>query len=136
MITKTIIVQNYIKVNAAVTLPAIFENTVKPLNSGHQRVLKNLSVIERCPLLGADLKKIVTFGTQHFIDYSWHVHYLGCPVLGGFTVFWNYILSSKKFDCPLFLCVQYWSERFSPFIMKKFVFSDIRNNVYYSKFWN
>ena len=28
---------------------------VKPLNSGHLRVLKNLSVIERYPLLGGNL---------------------------------------------------------------------------------
>ena len=38
-------------------------DTVKHLNSGHLRVLKNLSVIERCPLLGGYLKRIVTFGT-------------------------------------------------------------------------
>ena len=35
--------------------------TVKRLNSGHLRVSKNLSVIERCPLLGGNLKKIVPF---------------------------------------------------------------------------
>ena len=40
-----------------------FNTTVKPLNSRHLRVLKNLSVIERCQLLGGNLKKIVTFGT-------------------------------------------------------------------------
>ena len=38
-------------------------DTVKPLNSGHLRVFKNLSVIERCPLLGGYLKRIVTFET-------------------------------------------------------------------------
>ena len=38
-------------------------NTMKPLNSGHLRALKNLSVIERFPILGGNLKKIVTFGT-------------------------------------------------------------------------
>ena len=56
-----------------------------------------MSVIERCPLLGDNLKKIVTFKTQHFVRYSWHVCYLGCPLLGGFTVltdtFWR--LSNK-----------------------------------------
>ena len=57
------------------------------LNSGHLRVLKNLSVIERCPLLGDNFKKIVTFGTKPFVRYSRHVCYLGCPLLGGFTVF-------------------------------------------------
>ena len=39
-------------------------NTVKPLNSRHLRVLKNLSVIERCLLLGGNFKKIVTSGTN------------------------------------------------------------------------
>ena len=37
--------------------------------------LKNLSVIARCPLLGGNLKKIVTFGTKRFVRYSWHVRY-------------------------------------------------------------
>ena len=37
-------------------------STVKPLNNGHLRVLKNLSVIKRCPLLGGSLTKIVIFG--------------------------------------------------------------------------
>ena len=63
-----------------------WEQRVKPLNSGHLRVLKNLSVIGRCPLLGGNFKKIITFGTQHFVLYSWPVRYLGCLLLGGFTV--------------------------------------------------
>ena len=50
----------------------------------HLRVLKNLSVIERCPLLGGNLKKIVTFGTSLFIRCSRHVCYLECLLLGGF----------------------------------------------------
>ena len=62
------------------------KHTVKPLNSGHRRVLKNLPVIKRCPLLGGSLTKIVTFGTEHFVRYSRHVRYLGCSVLGSFTV--------------------------------------------------
>ena len=37
--------------------------TVKPLNRGYLRVFKKLSVIERCPRLGGNLKKIVTLGT-------------------------------------------------------------------------
>ena len=48
-------------------------NTVKPLNSGHLRVLKKLSVIKRCPLLGGSLTKIVTIGTKYFARYSRHV---------------------------------------------------------------
>ena len=59
---------------------------VKPLNSGHLRFLKNLSVIKRCPLLGGSLTKIVTFETKHFVHYSSHVRHLGYPLLGGFTV--------------------------------------------------
>ena len=38
-------------------------HTVKPLNSEHLRVLKNLPVIDRCPLLRGNLIKIVKFGT-------------------------------------------------------------------------
>ena len=59
----------------------------KPLNSGDLRVLKNLSVIKRWPLLGGRLTKIVIFGTKSFVRYSRHVRYLGCPLLRGFTVF-------------------------------------------------
>ena len=64
----------------------LFHSTVKPLNSGHLRVLKNLSVIKRCPLLGGSLTKTFTFGTKYYVRYSWHVRYLGCPLLSGFTV--------------------------------------------------
>ena len=60
---------------------ASFTNTVKPLNSGQK-----LSVTKRCPLLWGSLTKIATFGTEHFVCYSRHVHYLRCPLLGGFTV--------------------------------------------------
>ena len=60
---------------------------MKPLNSGHLRLLKNVSVIERCPLLGGNLKKISHFGTKRIIRYSRHVRYLGCPLLGGFTIY-------------------------------------------------
>ena len=41
-------------------------------DSGQLRVIKNLSVIERCPLLGDNLKKIVTFETKCFVRY-WEV---------------------------------------------------------------
>ena len=67
--------------------------TVKPLNSGHLRVLKNLSVIERCRLLEGNFKKIVTFWTKCFDCYSWLARFLGCSLLGGFTV---YIIVSIK----------------------------------------
>ena len=65
-------------------LSSVVKNTVKPLNSGQLRVLKKLSVIQRCSLLGENFKKIVTFGAQSFVRYSWHVHYLECPLQGGF----------------------------------------------------
>ena len=51
-------------------------NTVKPLNSEHLWVLKNLSAIERCLLLGGNFKKIYPFGTKCFVRYLWHVRYL------------------------------------------------------------
>ena len=78
---------------------------MKPLNSGHLRVLKNLSVIERYPLLGVNLKKIVTFGTKRFVRYSRHVHYLGCRLLGGFTVIQKWFSLTIK-SLP-YTCV-YW----------------------------
>ena len=64
----------------------VIDYTGKPLNSGHLWVLKNVSVIKRCPLLGGSLTKIVTCRTKHFVFYWKHVRYLGCPLLGGFTV--------------------------------------------------
>ena len=57
---------------------------LKSLNSGHLWVLKNLSVIKRYPLLGGSLTKIVIFGTKHFVHYSRHDCYLGCPAVGEF----------------------------------------------------
>ena len=50
-------------------------NTVKPLNCIHLRVLKSLSVNERCVLLKGNLKKAVTFGTDCFVCSSRHVCY-------------------------------------------------------------
>ena len=44
---------------------------------------------KRCLLLGGSLTKIVTCGTKHFVRYSRHVRYLGCLLLGGFTVLEN-----------------------------------------------
>ena len=43
--------------------------TVKPLNSGHVQVLKSLSIIERCPLLGGNFEKTLTFRTKCFAHY-------------------------------------------------------------------
>ena len=84
--------------------------TVKPLNSGHLRVLKNLSIIERCPQLGGNFKKIVTFETKRFVRYSWHARCLGCPLLGGFTV--SLFLEKEKivnllYDLYMFLLFCY-----------------------------
>ena len=60
---------------------------MKPLNSGHLWVFKNVSVIKRCPLMGDKLTKIVKFGTTNFVRYSGHVRYLGCPLGGKFLFF-------------------------------------------------
>ena len=60
-------------------------NAVKALNSGLLRVFKKLSIIERCPLLGGNLKRFLTFGIQSFFRYSRHVRYFECPLLGRFT---------------------------------------------------
>ena len=58
------------------TLQFILNNTVKLLNSGHLRVLKNLSVIEGCPLLGGNFKKIVTFlSAIHGMSAIWDALY-------------------------------------------------------------
>ena len=67
-------------------LQLFVDYTLKPLNSGHLRVLKSLSVIERCPLLGENLTKIVIFGVKRLVHYPMYVSYLGYPLLGGFTV--------------------------------------------------
>ena len=42
------------------------DSTVKVLDNGHPRVLKNLSIVEWCPLLGGNLKKIVKLGTKTY----------------------------------------------------------------------
>ena len=75
-----------IVLNSSCRLLFININTVKPLTSGHLRVLKNLFVIKTCPLLGGSFTKIAIFGTIHFVRYSNHVRYLGCPLLGSFTL--------------------------------------------------
>ena len=78
---KPLLIRGY-----GVVLDVDMPYTVKPLNSGHLRVLKYLSIIKRCPLLGGSLTKIVSVWTQHFVCYSRHVRYLRYPQLGGFTV--------------------------------------------------
>ena len=55
-------------------------NAAKPLNSGHLRLLKDLSVIERCPLLRGNLKKIShlrlnTLSTIQGMSAIWDVRY-------------------------------------------------------------
>ena len=57
--------------------------------------LKNLSVIERCPLFRGNLTEIVLFGTNHFVGYLKHFRCLGCPLLGGLLVLLMHILNSK-----------------------------------------
>ena len=52
-----------------------------PSETSEQRDLRVLP-----QLLRGNLTKIVTFGTKSFVCYSRHVHYLGCLLLGAFTV--------------------------------------------------
>ena len=87
-------------VNENFSLQEIYNNTVKPLNSGHLWVLKNVSVIERCLLLGGNLKKIVTFGTKGFVCYSRHVRCLRFSPLEGFTV------KKNKSEITMTSCMQ------------------------------
>ena len=72
---------------AAILIYLLGVDSVKPLNSGHLRVLKNLSIIKRCALLEGSLTKIAAFGIKPFDHYLRHVRYLRSPLLGGFTVF-------------------------------------------------
>ena len=92
-------------INENFSLQEIYNNTVKPLNSGHLWVLKNVSVIERCLLLGGNLKKIVTFGAKHFVRYSRHVRCLRFSLLGGFHCKkkkqkWKYCDFLHAINCP------------------------------------
>ena len=73
---------------------------MKTLNSGHLRVLKNLSVIKRCPLLGGSLTKIVTFETKHSVCYSRHVRYweVSLQLLGTVSIFDRINDDDQHFD--------------------------------------
>ena len=57
-----------------------FISTVKPLNSGHLRVLKSLSVIKRCPLLRGGLIKIWDSTLCHIWDETFYSVYKACPL--------------------------------------------------------
>ena len=78
---------------------------MKPLNSGHLRVFKNLSAIERCPLFGGNLTKIVTFGTKCFVCHPVHVRhwevslyiYSNCPWLS--TINLTVLELENAFEC-------------------------------------
>ena len=72
---------------------------MKPLNTGDLGLLKNLSIIKRCPLLGGSLTKIVTFGTKHFVPYSRHVRYWEVSLYSG-TLY-----SIGRFHCKLYSCI-------------------------------
>ena len=50
--------------------------------------------------MGGNLKKIVTFGTECFVHYSWNVRYWGCPLLGGFTVLIKLDRQKSRKFCP------------------------------------
>ena len=78
--------------------PAFGLNTERYGVNSEQRTptgLKKLFFIERCLLLGGNLKKIVTFRTKCFVRYSLYVRYLGCPLLGGFTVLSKHVILPK-----------------------------------------
>ena len=80
-----------------------FAVTVKPLNSGHLQVLKNLSAIERCLLLGGNLKRLLQLGLNfssaiHGMSAIWNVRLL----LGGLTVYISKSLF-KLFNCNKYL---------------------------------
>ena len=60
--------------------------TAKHLNCRHPLVLRYLSIIKRCPLVGGSLTKVVSVETKHFVLYSRYVHYLRYPQLESFTV--------------------------------------------------
>ena len=93
------------KVNRLIEQSNTDITTVKLLNSGHLQVLKNLAVIKRFPLLGGSLTENVTFATKHFVRYSRHVRYLGCPLLRGFTVLITLLLLIIKMMMILLLLV-------------------------------
>ena len=63
------------------TFHAMFHKyLLKPLNSGHLQVFKSLSVIERCPLLGGNLKRLSYLGLKvlsavHGMSAIWDVRY-------------------------------------------------------------
>ena len=73
------------------------QSLVKPANlernyseTSEERTPKGLKLffaIEKCPLLGGNLTKTVTFGTKCFDSYSRHIRYLILSLLGGFTTF-------------------------------------------------
>ena len=71
--------------------------TVKPPNTGHLQIFKNLSVIKRRLLLGGSSTKIVTFEANHFVRYLRYVRYLGCPLLGSLIVLKIFPLSFQRY---------------------------------------
>ena len=82
----------------------------KPLNSGNLRVLKNLSIIERYPQLGGDLKRLLHLG----INLLSAIH--------GMSAFWD---------------VRYWEfhcTRINEILHTKSLFSRILNTTCYLKF--
>ena len=106
--------------------------TVKTLNSGRLRVFKKLSVIERCPLLGGNLTKIIIrFGTKRFVLYSRHVRCLGCPLLGGFTVFILGILFLFVFFVVYVIQSQLFKIQFSfVTVLRAFLSFNAANNTF------
>ena len=71
----------------------------KLLNSGHLQVLKNLFVIGRCPLLGGNLKKIVTFGAYKLCPLFMACLLFGMSTIARFHCIKNFVKFTGKYLC-------------------------------------
>ena len=78
-----------------------------PLNSGHLQVTKNFSVINRCPLLGGSLTKIVAFGSKHFACYLRHAHYWEVSPYLKLRI-WPEIKNLGRFGLKIAMCSNFY----------------------------
>ena len=87
---------------------------MKPLNSGHLRVLKKLPVIKRCPLLGASLTDC------HIWDQTFSTLFRTCPLFGMSAIerFHCIMLEATISSFPSFSCFEHFREyRWRVFIL-------------------